>query len=307
MNSRGRTPTDLIAGEPQAKSSATGQVTIQHCRGFHMRGTGVVSGLLFTLLVSASAFAADLPSRACAVSGPNGKVNFEGGGWDGFPISSQSVFDGVASFSMPLGCALGLQLDAGAGSFGVATAIGAGAHLFTRDPSSYLLGIHGTYEAWNFDSPNADVNFWTLAAEGELYLGNFSLEGEAGLMDTNLSNSSFAGRLTAAYYVSDDFRLSLGAHQFDSFTTSIAAAEWQLPDMPLALGLEAKLGEDNDYRSITLGIKYYFGSAQKSLIRRHREDDPADGLFNNAGGAATASGVLGCPYLINEFGECVLG
>ncbi|MFO1034842.1 MAG: hypothetical protein U1E15_12495 [Hyphomicrobiales bacterium] len=118
-----------------------------------------LSGLIFTLVLSASAMAADISSPACAVSGPNGKVNLEGGAWDGDPLSgpafgfdglsTQAIFDGVGSFSSPAGCALGLQIDAGAGSFGDATALGAGAHLFTRDPSSYLLGIHGTYESWN--------------------------------------------------------------------------------------------------------------------------------------------------------------
>ncbi|MFO1034843.1 MAG: hypothetical protein U1E15_12500 [Hyphomicrobiales bacterium] len=49
----------------------------------------------------------------------------------------------------------------------------------------------------------------------------------------------------------------------------------------------------NGYTSATFGLKYYFGGEQKSLIRRHREDDPTDGLFNNAGAAATGAGVLG--------------
>ncbi|MFO1034841.1 MAG: hypothetical protein U1E15_12490 [Hyphomicrobiales bacterium] len=219
-------------------------------------------------------------------------MNFEGGAWDGDGISSQTVFDGVASFSMPLGCALGLQLDAGAGSFDLGSAAGAGAHLFMRDPSSYLLGLHGTYESWNFDAPATDVNFWTLAAEGELYLGNISLEGEAGLVDANVGSADFAGRLTAAYYLNDDFRMALGVHQLASYTTGIASAEWQMDSMPLSLTLEGQMGE-NGYQSATVGLKFYFGGEQKTLIRRHREDDPTDGLFNNQGGAATAGGVLG--------------
>jgi opacity protein-like surface antigen len=271
-----------------------------------MRKISILAGVALALAASASAHAADISSPACAVSGPNGKVSFEGGALDGTwtdpDTSSQMILDGVGSFSMPLGCALGLQLDVGAGDFGVGSAMGAGAHLFMRDPSSYLLGIHSTYESWNFDAPFSDVKLWTLAAEGELYMGSFSLEGEAGLMDTNLSSSGFAGRLTAAYYLNDDLRMSLGVHQFDDFTTGIAAAEWQMPDMPLSLTLEGQMGE-NGYTAATAGLKFYFGGEQKTLIRRHREDDPADGLLSNAGGAATAGGVLGDECMAAKFGS----
>jgi hypothetical protein len=256
-----------------------------------MRIAGLVSGIAFTLLMAASAQAADISSPSCAVSGPNGKVDLEGGMWDADNISKQTQFDGVGSFSMPLGCALGLQIDVGAGDFDVATAMGAGAHLFMRDPSRYLFGLHGTYENWDFDAPFNDVKLWTMSAEAELYMGSFSLEGAAGFEDTNLSSAGFAGRLTAAYYLNDDFRLALGVHQFDKFTTGVAAAEWQMPSMPLAFTLEGQMGEEG-YRSATAGLKFYFGSGQKSLINRHREDDPADDLFHNAGAAASASGVL---------------
>jgi len=38
---------------------------------------------------------------------------------------------------------------------------------------------------------------------------------------------------------------------------------------------------DNEFATVYGGIRFYFGGPEKSLIRRHREDDPpGDALFN---------------------------
>lgn len=253
-----------------------------------MRKTVLLSSFAVFAAFSSSALAADVvKSDFCAVSGFNGKVALEGGAWDQDNYGDNSVFDGIASFTMPLGCQFGLQVDAGAGTFGDADAVGIGGHLFTRDPNSYLLGVHGTYESWNFDSPNTDVDIFRIGAEAEAYLGNVSLEAWAGIQDSDNSGAEGFAKLTAALYATDDLRLSIAWHQSGDFSTGVAAAEWQLPDMPLSLTASAEFGED-DYMAITGGVKFYFGGTQKSLIDRHRNDDPADGLFNFTG--ATAAG-----------------
>jgi hypothetical protein len=41
----------------------------------------------------------------------------------------------------------------------------------------------------------------------------------------------------------------------------------------MSLFVEAQFGE-NDYATVFGGVKFYFGSDNKSLMRRHREDDP---------------------------------
>jgi len=124
-----------------------------------MRKAILVSVGLLALAASAvPSWSADVPkSDLCAVSGTNGKLALEGGAWDENDYDNNTLLDGVATLTMPLGCALGLQIDAGAGTFGDADAVGVGGHLFMRDPTSYLLGVHGTYENWNFDAPSDDV------------------------------------------------------------------------------------------------------------------------------------------------------
>lgn len=253
-----------------------------------MRITALFSGLAFALMTSASAMAADIVAPdLCAVSGFNGKLSAEGGVWDFDNYDSDGQFQGVGSISLPLGCALGFQADVGAATFGDADAFGVGGHLFTRDPSSYLLGVHGTYESWDFDGGN-DLNVYHIGAEGELYLGNISLEAWAGVVDTDETKAKGFAKLTAAYYATDDLRLSVGLRQDGGFSAGVLGAEWQLGSAPLSLTTEAQLGED-DFMSLTAGVKFYFGGPQKSLIDRHRQDDPADGLFDFLGGAASAA------------------
>lgn len=261
-----------------------------------MRFTGTVLGLTISLLATVPAWAADVGTAdLCAVSGPNGKFHAEGGAWDVDNFGSEELFSGVGSFSFPLGCMFGLQVDAGAATFGDVDAVGAGAHVFVRDPTSYLIGIHGSYENWDINGfGNADV--YRLGGEAELYVGNLSLEGWAGYQHTDFDNGSGFAKLTAAYYVTDDFRLDAGVGVMKNFTYGAASAEWQLPDMPVSLTAEGRIGTD-DYAAGMVGVKFYFGGEQKALINRHREDDPDDGLFDFIGAAGNAAPVGAPPVL----------
>jgi hypothetical protein len=259
---------------------------VNNTQGVIMRISGIVTGFTFALMASVPAWAADAPvADLCAVSELNGKIHGEGGLVDADDIDSDAKFQGVASLSLPLGCLLGLQIDAGAGSFGAADALGIGGHLFMRDPQSYLFGIHGTYENWDFDGVSDSVDVFHIGAEAEVYLDNISLEAWAGLQDTSETGSDFFGRLTAAAYVTDDLRLAAGWRHSDDFNSGVINGEWQLSSMPLSMTAEGEFGEDG-YMAVTAGIKFYFGGAQKSLIERHRQDDPVDGLFDFIGAAA---------------------
>lgn len=254
-----------------------------------MKFSACVSGVALAMFLAAPALSADVANPdLCAVSGVNGKLALEGGAWDANSVNNEELIQGIPSLSMPLGCAFGLQLDAGVGEFGDASAVGAGGHLFTRDPNSYLFGVHATYEDWSFDAPALDVESFKIGAEAELYLGNVSLEAWAGLEDTNRTNSDVFGKVTAAFYATDDLRFSVGVRHAADVTSGAIGAEWQMPDMPLALTADAEFGE-NDYQAFAVGAKFYLGAEQKSLINRHRQDDPDDGLFDFVGGVASAA------------------
>jgi hypothetical protein len=262
-----------------------------------MRTRGIIPAFSFLLLTTVPTWAADYvtPVDLCAVSAVNGKLHGQGGVYDS-DESDGGQFQGVGSLSFPLGCMFGAQIDAGAGKFGDFDAFGFGGHLFLRDPTSYLFGIHATYENWDLDSLSDDVGIWRVGPEVELYFSNISFEGWAGWQDGDEIDSSFFARLTAALYATENLRLAAGLRHSDEFTSGIVAVEWQLSSMPLSLTAEAELGED-DFTSIMGGVKFYFGGSSTALIERHRQDDPNDGLFDFAGAA---------PNLVNanEGGEC---
>jgi hypothetical protein len=255
-----------------------------------MRHRGIFVGFSSLLLTSVPSWAADYAVPAddlCAVSGVNGKIHGQGGVYDS-DDSDGSQFQGVGSLSLPLGCMFGAQIDAGAGKFGDFDAFGVGGHLFTRDPTSYLIGIHTTYENWDLDDFGDNIGIWRVGPEVELYLSNISLEAWAGWQEGNDMDSSFFGRFTAAVYATENLRLAAGVRHSDDFTSGVISAEWQLSSMPLSLTAEGEIGED-DFTSIMGGVKFYFGGSSTALIDRHRHDDPADGLFDFAGAASSLS------------------
>ena len=90
-----------------------------------------------------------------------------------------------------------------------------------------------------------------------------------------------------ALYATDDLRFAVGASSIADFESAHIGAEWQLQDMPISLTANARIGEDS-FKEATVGLKFYFGGESKSLIRRHREDDPRNrslDIFNAAGSA----------------------
>jgi hypothetical protein len=110
-----------------------------------------------------------------------------------------------------------------------------------------------------------------------------------------------------ALYASENLRLSVGASTVANFESANAGVEWFMGDtgLPLSLTVNGQLGEDG-YTSVMAGLSLYFGSEDKSLIRRHREDDPSLHFFDLFGASALGSGgVLGEPEDDPEDPECI--
>jgi hypothetical protein len=217
-----------------------------------------------------------------AVSALNGKWELDVGSYSG----SGTVFRGSGSLSAPIGDRFGIQGDFTLGSTGGFVSGGGALHVFTRDPSRYLLGVTGGVVSTNGGS------LWAVGPEAELYAGRFSFEAWGGYAAANLSapasNSTggfFIGDL--AYYPTDDWRLSIGLSSVLGDSKLRLGTEYQLHNtgMPLSLTADARLGGSGSV--VTVGIKGYFGGNNpgKSLIDRHRQDDPhnkAVDLFNAA-------------------------
>ena len=262
---------------------------------------GNFKALTFVLLagtfMTAAASAADMEAAlARAVAEPNGKIEI-GGGWaDLDSFGTDTSYYGAGSFSIPLGDTFGAQVDFAATHMFGETAVGGAAHVFTRNPDSYLLGAYGGYA----DFGNAS-GAW-IGPEAEVYLGNISLEATGGYFNVNpdigASQDKAFAFVDAGLYATDNLRFTVGASSVAGFESAHAGMEWLLTDvgMPLSFKTNAQIGEDHFY-NLTAGLSFYFGGPDKSLIRRHREDDPRNRVLDlfSSGGVAIAKKLGGAP------------
>ena len=180
------------------------------------------------------------------------------------------------AFTAPLGDRFGLQIEGGVGAQDGDSHYGAAAHLFMRDPESYLVGVFGAYgEA---DTFNIDAT--RLGGEFEFYLNDLTISGLAGYQFSSILGDKAFGGLDFKWYASDNFAITAGALGDEDQTFGRARLEWQpgfaaLPG--LAFNAEGTFGED-DYQSIMGGLTYYFGTPV-TLKDRHRRQDPESALF----------------------------
>ncbi len=208
-----------------------------------------------------------------AVNPTNVKVTAAGistegeGGW---------FFGGA--LTAPMGERWGFQGEAAVVGNDLDTVYGVGGHIFTRDPSSYLLGVFAAYAS----EDALDLDATRLGAEAELYLNQFSILAKAGYQCSNVAalEGGF-GDIELRWYISDDFALSAGGAFADDTETARIGAEWRpgfsaLPG--LAFRVDGAFGE-GDIESYLGGLTYYFG-ADASLKDRHRKQDPDSALFS---------------------------
>jgi hypothetical protein len=269
--------------------------------------SGVVGAVFFaTLPVSA----ADLTYKKVpdqlvlpAVDGFNGKVEALGGS-----AGRRGLYGAAGSVSAPLGGQFGAQLDGAAASLAGRSLGFVGGHLFWRAPSKGLLGLYGNYTRWN---QFGGVHVAHIAGEGEAYWGRWTLSAVAGAeVGNNASGglvTTFAGavattapvltnvsrfydRLDVSYYLTDDWKAFAG-HRYTGGKNALAlGTEYAMPlghGTTSALFAEAHLGEGSNNVGVWGGLRFYFGQHDKSLLRRHREDDPGNNwvpetLFNIA-------------------------
>lgn len=219
-----------------------------------------------------------------AVSDVNGKIAGGFGAFDGDGIGF-----GLGSFSLPIGHAFGLQVDALGGGSGGGGFGGVAGHSFWRDPSRALFGVYGSW--LTADHIRFDVAH--VAGEAEVYFDRLSLEGMAGL-EFGDADTGFFGSATLAYYPLDDLRLYGGYRHVNDINVAAAGFEWQVPNAwftGLSLYGDGRVS-DTRLWAVYGGLRLYLG-ADKPLIRRHREDDPngtqlLDDLFGLSPSVASA-------------------
>ena len=236
-------------------------------------------------------FAADLPAHAGqleastqqlpAVSARNFKLDLFGGGYE------NGALGGIeGALSIPLGIRFGTQID------GVGAAIDGeffgsiSDHLFWRDPSRGLLGLYGSYSHYN---GFGGLDVYHGGVEAELYLGRVTLRGLVGYEVGDAGTENVGGtpvtydfdnrmfdKLDVIYYPRDDLQLFVGQRYTGGILAGAAGAEylWRSEGTTAtSTFVEGRLGQDNS-KAVWAGVRLYFGESGKSLIRRHREDDP---------------------------------
>jgi len=221
-----------------------------------------------------------------AVDGINGKIAGYGGGENG----SNGFYGTVGSLSIPLAQQWGLQLDGNLGSNSGSGYHSGAAHLFWRDPSIALFGAYVSYLHDN-GTENAVLghisdNTARFAAEGEYYLNRWTVKGLAGVETVSINSNvvplsvpnRFFDHASIGYYVTDNFELSAGhAYTFGThFLTLKAEHGFALGGGRMAsLFAHGWVGEGGNNGALA-GLRIYFGQRDKSLMDRHRQDDPTN-------------------------------
>jgi hypothetical protein len=245
--------------------------------------------------------AAKAPEQAstCAVDGINGKLAGFGGSF-----ANKGIYGGEGSLTLPLGCQFGAQIDTTAASFDNRFLGTIAGHLFWRDPAKGLLGAYGSYTYWD---QVGGVRAGHVGPEFEWYNGRWTLQGVVGaefgntasgtvgsLIQTYEVKTRFFDQVNLAYYLQDNFKVYVG-HRYLAGKNALAlGSEWGLPmsnGVMAALFAEGRIGQGT-FHGVWGGVRLYFGQKDKSLIRRHREDDPIDwgvgfGSASNGGNASS--------------------
>jgi|TARA_B100000965_G_scaffold91772_1_gene74779 hypothetical protein len=245
-----------------------------------------VLGAVAVGLMSAPVMAGDKP----AVSAINGKVEAIGG-----ELNDSQLWAAAGSVAVPISGQFGAQVDGILADYSASDTYGIGLHGFWRDPEIGLAGIVVSHT----DIGGTDINRY--AAEGEYYLNNLTFAGTAGYQSGDSLETGF-GAADIRWYATDDLMVEVGASTISQARVGHIGVEWKAPVRFAGVSLfaDGAIGTDS-YDHVIGGIRIYFGGGDKSLKRRHREDDPINSLVTGvasavsgtAGASSTSSGTLG--------------
>ena len=259
---------------------------------------GIVGATFLSIRDAKAAEPVFAPNYA-AVDGINGKIEGLGGS-----LAHKGLYGARGSLSIPLGGLYGLQYDGELGSWDSKFYGKIGAHLFWRDPSRGLIGLYAGHTHW---SKYGGVHVTQVAAEGEYYWDRLTLHGVAGVEFGNTATSTassivphvpgtaapgitttmidgydvktrFFDQIDLKYYWTDNSDTYIGHRYLGGKHALALGGEAALPvgvggGRMLTAFVEGRIGED-DFQGVWGGLKAYFGQRDKTLIRRHREDDP---------------------------------
>ncbi|MFQ5617070.1 MAG: hypothetical protein ACE5GO_11510, partial [Anaerolineales bacterium] len=146
-----------------------------------------------------------------------------------------------------------------------------------------LLGLISSYTQYDARGDHINGDMFRVGGEGEYFFERITLGVNAGYQGQDVDDGGFGGG-DVRFYPTDFLLLAAGVQAGDRTTVANLDAEF-LPGFHSLPGMSV-FGNfgfgDNDYEQVLFGIRYYFGK-RKSLIRRHREDDPRNPSVRDIG------------------------
>ena len=238
------------------------------------RHMGAIAALIGA--VGATSVAADP-----AVSQFNSKLSFQSSSTSSTTFGDNDAGLLAGSATVGIGHRFGAQIDGVLGRNNDDTVSGLGAHLFWRDPSVAMIGITAGSVDFDRTSSTNDQTIDRFGLEVEYYVGDFTIYAAGGRQSGSNVLEGDYGSLGLGWYASDNLQLTLDFQSnpdVDRITT--LGVEWQ-PTFNAANNVsifaDASTGSD-DYKSVSVGFRMYFGSGSKPLNERHRLDDPQDNV-----------------------------
>jgi hypothetical protein len=298
---------------------------------------GVMGGVLLSVNCARAADISVVPYYKApmlpepAVDGLNAKWEVLGGS-----LNRRNLYGSRAAISAPLAGQWGLQVDLAAGSLESRAFGSIAPHLFWRNPSQGLIGVYASHTHWD---QFGGVHVTQVAGEAEGYFGRFTVQGIAGVEFGNsvtsiatgvgvfpgpnppfgggpvppgvIINSAFIqgydvrtrffDQINLKYYLTDNVAGYIGHRYLGGRNALALGGEAAVPLGRGVMGsafVEARFGE-TQFQGVWGGLRFYFGQKDKTLIRRHREDDPnvwdtLHSILNNYNSSGSTTSTLFC-------------
>ncbi|TMJ34006.1 MAG: hypothetical protein E6G96_03160 [Alphaproteobacteria bacterium] len=244
----------------------------------------------------------------------------------GGTLNQKGLAGSQGAIAVPLGGQWGFQLDGAGGALQNRAFESGTGHLFWRNPFRGLVGAYVSHTNWD---QLGGVHATQMALEAEAYFGRWTVRGIAGaefgnsasrvstttvvippavgvpgviatnsLVQTIDVKTRFMDQINLQYYPTDNWETHVGHRYLGGKNALALGSEIGLPLGHGIMGsafVEGRIGS-RSLEGVWGGLRFYFGQKNKSLIRRHREDDPTspwDTLFSFVQNTSAGSSLQG--------------
>lgn len=217
-----------------------------------------------------------------AVESLNGKLSF-GYTHSSYATQGSGAF-AVGSLAFPVTTSVGAQFDLGTDRLDTSAnqmngTNGVGLHVFTRDPSSYLIGVYG--HVVKSKTAAGTLRNTRIGLEGEIYLSDYTVQGFIGqdrVSGLGTTDRFEAIDIAVSRFIGDNMIVSLGAERAFDNTDGFIGLEYMTSMSGPQTALFAEAGFGDSGTKLSAGVSVYLGSNGMSLKDVHRRNDPPSRL-----------------------------